>query len=163
MEDKGHFIANVEYKECRSAILNFDKILTDLRIKGITLILAFSGVAALTGQKVLVLKLESIIINAAIVIQLVTLVLIYSVYKLDKMYTMFLVVAVDRARAIEQKFSEKLPLECTDDQFPLTKTIREAYEGKFKTISEGHLRLYKILAILSIMLTIFYYLAEVVG
>ncbi len=163
MEDKEHFIANVEYKECRSAILNFDKILTDLRIKGITLILAFSGAAALTAQKVLVLKLGYLIINAAVVIQLVTLVLIYSVYKLDKMYTTFLVVAVDRALAIEQKFSENLPLECTDDQFPLTKTITKAYKEKFKTISRGHWRLYIILAIMSIILTIFYYLAEEVG
>lgn len=104
MEDKEHFIANVEYKECRSAILNFDKI-----------------------------------------------------------YTTFLVVAVDRALAIEQKFSENLPLECTDDQFPLTKTITKAYKEKFKTISRGHWRLYIILAIMSIILTIFYYLAEVVG
>jgi len=104
MEDKEHFIANVEYKECRSAILNF-----------------------------------------------------------DKMYTTFLVVAVDRALAIEQKFSENLPLECTDDQFPLTKTITKAYKEKFKTISRGHWRLYIILAIMSIILTIFYYLAEVVG
>ncbi|MFH1774634.1 MAG: hypothetical protein ABH874_06730 [Methanobacteriota archaeon] len=155
--EKDDFL-RTEYEQCRSAIENFDRILTDLRIKGITLVLAFDGVAALSGGRTLGIAVGGKEVAAAVVIQLVTLALLYPVYRLDTMYTEFLVTAVDRAIAIEERLSE--PISLGGKEYPpLTKAITKAFRKKFKTIASIHRRIYILLGILSILLAAFYLIA----
>lgn len=144
-----------EYGECRAAIGKFDGILTDLRTKGVALVLAFNGAAAIVSQRVAIFALGSVEIRAAAVIQLIALLLIVPLWVLDALYTDFLVMAVNRAEAIEQKFGSDLELAGHGSIRPLTLALEEAV-GRNAATQRIHMVLYGVLVALGLFLVVAY-------
>ncbi len=155
-----------EYEQCRSSIENSDTIIADIRLKGITLVLAFDGAAALSNGKMMSMTIWGHEINAATVIQLTTFFLLYPVYVVDNVYTEFLVTAVNRAMAIEKKLSEDLePFKSSSEPEsklipPLTTAITNDFTEKFKKVARVHEKIYWGLGILSLLLFFFYATAK---
>ena len=91
-------ILEMEWKECRETIRNFDRTLSSFRIYSVLITLALMSIAT-------ELFIRSKIHEASIV-ELVTIAVIGVVFYLERHYRGFLLITVDRAIAIEDRLRE---------------------------------------------------------
>jgi hypothetical protein len=147
--DKRAFLA-AEYGYCRAAIGTFDGILTDLRTRGVAMVLAFDGVAAIVSGTVPT-SVWGGQVRLATVVQLVAMLLFIPLIRLDVMYTKFWLNAVRRAHAIEVELGT--PLSRT---LPLSQALESAAGSHNSVTRNVQLVVYGVLFVLGLFLAYLY-------
>lgn len=98
-EDNSLSVLKLEYQACRSKIDDMDNFLKDIRFKGVTIVTGFIGViGSLISWRLL---------DAAIIMSIPTIFLIFHLWTYDHKYNMILLVAVIRAEEIETELGNK--------------------------------------------------------
>jgi len=149
-----------EWKECRETIRNFDRTLTTLRIASLTFAAALMGIAT----NFFMYKAR----DAASIVGVVVLFLIFFVFYLERHYRGFLLVTVDRAMALERRLQEvykasnidvdkiKIPVKCKETSAMISGVIREKRESYPLYEKEAHTLIYIFLMLASIILVIIF-------
>lgn len=92
-----------EWKECRASIDRFDGIIVDIRKYGFTLITGM-----LTADAFLFVKMSELSFTGKISISILTMVLVFALFVVDRYHEVFLRGAVQRAKEIEDTLRKKL-------------------------------------------------------
>lgn len=109
-----------EWKECRASIDRFDGIIVDIRKYGFTLITGM-----LTADAFLFVKMSELSFTGKISISILTMVLVFALFIVDRYHEVFLRGAVQRAIEIEDTLRKKLI-----SNISLTSKIRYVSENK---------------------------------
>jgi hypothetical protein len=124
IKDRSEHLFN-EWKECRSSIERFDKIIVDIRKYGFTLLTGL-----LSADAFLFAKLPELSLEGKAAVSILMMVLIYALFMVDRYHEIFLRGAVQRAKVIESEL-----------ELGLTTTISKVSEDT-KTDTWG-VKLYK--------------------
>ncbi len=91
-----------EWKECRSSIGRFDKSIAELRKYGFSIITLLIGAQGLIYAKLI--DQDKLNNGVLIGIYLTIMLLIFGLYRLDRMYHIFVKGAVNRSKFLEENF-----------------------------------------------------------
>ena len=149
-----------EWKECRQTIRNFDRTLTTLRIASLTFAAALMGISTnfFVNQRR----------DAAFIVTTGAFFLIFFVFYLERHYRGFLLVTVDRARALERRLQEvykalninidiiTISVKCRETSAMISEVIREKRESYPLYQKEAHTLIYAFLELANIILLLIY-------
>lgn len=136
-------ILKMEYQVCRNKIDDLDNFLKEIRFKGITINTGFIGG---TGS-----LLNLGYWDAAIILSIATILLIFHLWVYDHKYSIFLVGAVKRAKYIEKRLEEKI----SEDGGKrigrmLSQSLSEEYIGLPSGVANISSSLYSLLIIIGL-------------
>jgi len=149
-------VLETEWKECRRTIRNFDRTLTTLRIASLTFAAALNSISA----NFFVNKRS----DAAIIVTIAAFVLILFVFYLERHYRGFLLVTVDRAKALEDRLQNvykglnvnveaiKIHIKCEETSEMISKIIQRERESYPFHLKEAHTLIYVFLELANIIL-----------
>ena len=133
-------ILETEWKECRETIRNFDRNLTTLRVYSLIVTVALMGVSAdffARGRT-----------EAACLVALVTLVLVFVVFCLERHYRGYLLITVERAIALEKRLRtvyKKQPMQTDLDELIISIDCKGKTRAMITEVIKKRHDLYNIL------------------
>ena len=159
-------VLETEWKECRETIRNLDRNLTTLRVYSLIVAVALMGVSTDFFAKDKP--------DAGFWVAVLTLVLISTVGCLERHYRGYLLTAVERAIALENKLRSvykkqpiqtdldelSISIDCRKTRAMITEVIKERHDSYNFFWKQAHILVYAVLIIANVALIIFFSLAR---